>query len=225
MKTSLEHKTIRPGSLRDYSFYYSKRTAPAAKPAKKAKVHSLPIAKILILAAVLAAGYFGFHYAQPANQASGQNVPVITSVAPSGACAGNTLHRFIKVSIAKRQLWACQGAHVAYSTPVITGIAKYASTVTPAGTYKIYSKQQNTVLTGSDQTGSWRDPVSYWMPFLDNQYGTYGFHDATWRDNGQFGTVDPNSDNASHGCVELPLGAAKWLYDWSSVGTTLRIES
>lgn len=49
----------------------------------------------------------------------------------------------------------------------------------PICSYHVYGKQKDTVLTGSDASGSWNDPVSYWMPFLNNQYGTYGFHDAT----------------------------------------------
>jgi lipoprotein-anchoring transpeptidase ErfK/SrfK len=97
--------------------------------------------------------------------------------------------------------------------------------LTPRGTYHIYAKQTDTTLTGSDSTGSWNDPVKYWMPFLDNEHGTYGFHDATWRDNNEFGNVDPNSKDASHGCIELPLGASQWLYEWSPVGTTVTVKN
>ncbi len=100
-----------------------------------------------------------------------------------------------------------------------------ASTLTPRGTFKIYGKIADTVLTGKDETGSWRDPVSYWMPYLDNQYGTYGFHDATWRDNKEFGAIDANSSKASHGCVELPLDTAAWVYSWAGVGTNVTVTS
>jgi lipoprotein-anchoring transpeptidase ErfK/SrfK len=81
------------------------------------------------------------------------------------------------------------------------------------------------VLTGCDTTGCWKDPVYYWMPFLDNQYGSYGFHDATWRADSAFGNINPDSADASHGCVETPLATAKWLYNWDQVGTTVTIES
>lgn len=100
-----------------------------------------------------------------------------------------------------------------------------AADLTPTGTYHIYSKQTDVTLSGSDTTGSWNDPVSYWMPYLYNSYGTYGFHDATWRPDSAFGNISPYSSDGSHGCVELPLATAKWLYDWSYVGTTLTIES
>ncbi len=68
------------------------------------------------------------------------------------------------------------------------------------------------------------DPVHYWMPFLQNKHGIYGFHDATWRSNNDFGNIDPNSKKASHGCVELPLNASSWIYNWAPVGTTVTIK-
>lgn len=62
------------------------------------------------------------------------------------------------------------------------------------------------------------------MPFLDNQYSTYGFDDAIWRADSECGSISLNSEDASHGCVELPLATAKWLYYWSSVGTAVTIQ-
>jgi lipoprotein-anchoring transpeptidase ErfK/SrfK len=133
------------------------------------------------------------------------------------------LSQLIKVSISQRHLWACQYSSVLYDSPVITGIAYLAADTTPTGTYHIYAKETDVTLTGSDSTGSWSDPVSYWMPFLNNKYGTYGFHDATWRAPTDFGNISPDSANASHGCVELPLATAAWLFNWSRIGTTLTI--
>jgi lipoprotein-anchoring transpeptidase ErfK/SrfK len=145
--------------------------------------------------------------------------------ATANHCARNKLDQFVVVSISQRHLWACQGRRALYNTPVVTGIDYLEADKTPTGTYKIYDKQTNVTLAGSDTTGSWSDPVHYWMPFLHNQYGSYGFHDATWRDNSAFGNISPNSADASHGCVELPLGASEWLYTWAQVGATVTIES
>lgn len=143
----------------------------------------------------------------------------------SNACAGNNLNQLVLVSISKRHLWACDYSTVAYSSPVITGMEYLAADLTPTGTYHIYAKETNVYLIGQDSTGSWDDFVHYWMPFLDNQYGAYGFHDATWRPSNAFGNVSPYSSNASHGCVECPLATAAWLYNWTQIGTTVSIES
>lgn len=152
--------------------------------------------------------------------------PVTSQTASSTKyCADNSLPQKLIVSIKQRKMWACNAGKTVYSNPVVTGMQMYAADVTPTGTYKIYDKQTNQELTGSDDTGSWDVHVDYWLPFLQNQYGVYGFHDATWRPNSDFGNIDPSSKNASHGCVEMPLGASKWLYDWAQVGTAVVIES
>ncbi len=150
---------------------------------------------------------------------------VAAAVAQTSVCTANSLSNDVIVSITKRHLWACSGKQQVYQSPVVTGIAYLPADLTPTGTYRVYSKQTNLHLKGSDTTGSWDDPVSYWMPFLHNKYGTYGFHDATWRAASDFGNISPNSANASHGCVELPLATAKWLYSWVNIGTSVTIES
>ena len=151
--------------------------------------------------------------------------PAATKPAASTACASNTLSRLIVVSISQRHLWVCENANQVYDSAVVTGMENLPADLTPTGTYHIYAKETNLYLKGSDSTGSWNDYVNYWMPFLHNQYGSYGFHDATWRPADAFGNISPYSSNASHGCVELPLATAKWLYDWAQVGTTLTINS
>jgi lipoprotein-anchoring transpeptidase ErfK/SrfK len=140
-------------------------------------------------------------------------------------CADTDDAKVILISISQRHLWACADRKEQYDSAVVTGMENLPADLTPRGTFHIYSKQTNLYLTGSDSTGSWHDFVYYWMPFLTNQYGEYGFHDATWRKDGDFGRIDPYSSDASHGCVELPLTTAKWLYAWAVVGTTVVIKT
>jgi len=164
-----------------------------------------------------------------ARRASGtHNVKQVTAVASAprlAPCRKNTDPHLVLVSISQRHLWACDGATQVYDSAVVTGMEKLPADLTPVGTYHIYAKQTGLYLNGSDSTGSWHDYVHYWMPFLDNQYGTYGFHDATWRPNNAFGNISPDSSNASHGCVELPLSTAAWLYNWAAVGTTVTVQA
>lgn len=139
-------------------------------------------------------------------------------------CASNSMDKLLIVSVSERHLWACQRHKAVYDTPVVTGMEFLPADLTPRGTYHIYSKQTDTTLTGADSTGKWSDPVHYWMPFLQNKHGIYGFHDATWRSNSDFGNINPNSRDASHGCVELPLNASSWLYNWAPLGTTVTVK-
>jgi lipoprotein-anchoring transpeptidase ErfK/SrfK len=242
--TSLNHKTIRPGSLVGYSYYHSDRrpvNGGKAFPGTAGRKAWRRWAVVLVLIVVALAGFQLLRGGntpakqQPAAKTSStasspksapvKAAPAAIVPAVTNHCAGNTLGQLVLVSISQRHLWACQGSQSLYDSPVITGMQAHASTLTPTGTYHIYAKHTDITLTGSDVTGSWSDPVQYWMPFLNNQYGIYGFHDATWRADNAFGNVSPDSADASHGCVELPLAASQWLYNWVNIGTAVTIES
>lgn len=163
---------------------------------------------------------------QPLQNSTDSPRATATTVQPKNTpCTGNTASKLIIVSISARHLWACAGSSQQYYSAVVTGMQNLAADLTPTGTYHIYGKQTDLHLKGSDSTGSWDDYVYYWMPFLHNQYGTYGFHDATWRNANDFGNIDPYSSQGSHGCVELPLATAKWIYNWAENGTTVSVVS
>jgi len=144
-------------------------------------------------------------------------------------CATNTTAKLLLVSVSQRRVWACAANRVALSTPVITGNENVASDLTPVGSYLIIKKQTSVHLIGCDvpqhPTDCWNDFVNYDMIFLYNQYGHYDFHDATWRQPNDFGNISPYTSNASHGCVETPLTAMTWIYNWAPVGTTVTVES
>ncbi|MEK7059473.1 MAG: L,D-transpeptidase [Patescibacteria group bacterium] len=241
--SSLEHKTIRPGSLNGFNYYHSDRhpsgstgqSGSTNKAAAKPKKSLLTRRNLLIVATLLFGIWFVFLRSDggagkqvsktPAtNNSTAKPAPAVAAKKPDTHCVNNELDKLILISVSKRHLWACEGSKTVHSSAAITGNQLHDETLTPVGTYKIYAKQTDTVLTGTDVTGSWSRPVQYWMPFLDNVYGTYGFHDATWRPDSEFGRIDPSSDEASHGCIELPLASTKWLYEWSEVGTTVTVE-
>ena len=180
-----------------------------------------PIALIIVgLGGLMAA-----HLVRSIQPPSSVQAQTVTQATPPSACTGNKLANYVLVSISERRMWACSQSTQVYTSPVITGMEKLPADLTPTGTYQISAKEANLFLDGSDSTGSWHDYVYYWLPFLNSQYGTYGFHDATWRPNNAFGNISSNSSNASHGCVEMPLTASKWLFNWAPIGTTVTIES
>ncbi len=196
------------------------------KPSVQTKISrngKLLISLLLLLVIGVGLWWYANQQTGATDLTNGSKVIVVKS--PPDYCAGNSLAQNIIVSISARQLWACAGTRTVYSSAVVTGMEQYPTDLTPTGSYQIYAKETNINLSGSDSTGSWNEFVYYWMPFLDNQYGAYGIHDATWRAANAFGNISPDSSNASHGCVETPLTTAKWLYNWAIVGTTVTIES
>ncbi|MGQ4526746.1 L,D-transpeptidase family protein [Dermabacteraceae bacterium P13136] len=86
------------------------------------------------------------------------------------------------------------------------------ATPTVTGTYSIYLKYDSQTMRGKNADGtSYETPdvpwVSYW-------HRGYAFHGAPWR--GSFGY---SGEQGSHGCVNLPVSEAKWIYDWAPIGT------
>lgn len=201
---------------------YTTTNFAAQRQMPQRKKHSFRKFTVLLAVMLVVGGASWVTYQHNQNTAK----PTVAATTPTkpavNKCAGVTGQLLI-ISISERHLWACDSTKQSYDTPVVTGMQKLEADLTPLGTYHIYQKQTNQTLTGSDSTGSWNDFVYYWEPFLSNQYGIYGFHDATWRKDNEFGAIDPNSMDGSHGCVELPLAAAKWIYNWSVVGTTVSI--
>ena len=119
---------------------------------------------------------------------------------------------YIKISISKQKLWYYKKGTLTYTSNVVTG-QKYVHDTTP-GTYSIRSKARNVYLIGPD----YKSFVNYWMPI----YGAVGLHDATWR--WSFGG-DIYTYNGSHGCVNLPLKTAAYIYNNVPTGTTVKIVS
>lgn len=213
-----------------YGNYYLSMSNPHNKTAKK-KTHKGRNLLIFLFFVVVVVGLvLGYNHAKakptPAkvSQTNATTKVAAKSTPPTvDQCTGNTLDKLILVSISARHLWACDGATIEYSSPVITGMEFLPADLTPVGTYHIYAKLSDTNIIGCDSTGCWNDHVNYYMKFLLNQYGTYGIHDAPWRTAADFGSISPNSPNASHGCVETPTPTGVWLYNWSPIGTTVTV--
>ena len=118
---------------------------------------------------------------------------------------------YIEINLNTQHLWFYKKGELLVSTPFVSGCVA-ENNHTPTGVYKIYGKSADLYLVGP----TWRDWVSYWMPF----YGGYGLHDATWRD--EFGG-DIYLYEGSHGCVNLPLEAAGIIYNNAPIGTRVII--
>ncbi len=196
------------------------------QPSKTSSKKRIPFTRhILFLIVIFAFIIFSltFVISMQSSTSSAPNPNNQAAILGNQYCMSNKLSKLVIVSISRRHLWACNMNQDVFNSAVITGNENLASDLTPVGHYQVFGKYTNQNLIGSNAYTSWDDHVSYWMPFLQNQYGQYGFHDATWRSANEFGNISPYTSNASHGCVECPLTTAAWLYNWVNVGTNVSI--
>jgi lipoprotein-anchoring transpeptidase ErfK/SrfK len=113
--------------------------------------------------------------------------------------------RWIEVNLTNQTLTAWDG-NVAVNTFLVSS-GKW-STQTLPGTFHIYLKLRTARMVGPDYD---TPDVPYTM-YYD---GDFAIHGAYWHNS--FGTP------VSHGCVNLSVPNAAWLFDWASVGTTVKI--
>lgn len=121
------------------------------------------------------------------------------------SAAAATGERWIEVILSQRLLLAHVGNKVVFQT--IVSIGK-PSTPTVKGTFRIYTKLRSTRMRGP----------GYNLPNVPSTmyfYRGYAIHGAYWVK--KFGTM------VSHGCVNVNLADAAWLFNWASVGTRVVI--
>jgi lipoprotein-anchoring transpeptidase ErfK/SrfK len=126
-----------------------------------------------------------------------------------------TTDKLITVDLKSQTLTAWEGGQIKHKTKVSTGMKL---TPTVKGSYKIQRKVPLQDMRGPS-------PYKYLYPngkYLTKNvphsmyfYQGYAIHGAYWHNN--FGVP------ASHGCVNVPLASAEWLFNWASVGTKIEI--
>lgn len=114
---------------------------------------------------------------------------------------------YVEVSIASQSLWCYVNGEVVVSCSIISGKVTSGNS-TPKGIYSITYKETGHQMVGEDYD-VWTD---YWMPFN----GNVGLHDASWRSSFG-GNIYVN--NGSHGCVNMPVWAARAVFGYVQKGT------
>ena len=125
--------------------------------------------------------------------------------------------KYIEINLARQYMWVYQDQKVIFESPITSGAAG-AGFPTVQGLFSVMAKQTNRNLNGYAIGYNYNVFVNYWMPF----FGNYGLHDASWRSS--FGGSDYYY-GGSHGCVNMPLNAAAFLYGWADVGTPVWVHS
>ena len=123
---------------------------------------------------------------------------------------GNGGERWIEVNLSMQYLIAWEGDVPVAETYVSTGREGFE---TPAGTFYVQRKLETDLMTGTIGGEYYNVPDVPSVQYFTE--GGHAIHGAYWHSN--FGAV------MSHGCINLPLDFAYWLYGWSTVGTRIEI--
>lgn len=129
---------------------------------------------------------------------------VAPNVPPVVAGPGNGVH-WLDVDLSQQRMYAYEGDTLVNSFIVSTGTWQ---TPTVVGSFKVWVKLRASDMSGP---GYYLPDVPYVMYF----YKDYGIHGTYWHNN--FGTP------MSHGCVNLSIPDAEWVYNFSSVGTVVNV--
>ncbi|MCX6743474.1 MAG: L,D-transpeptidase family protein, partial [Candidatus Parcubacteria bacterium] len=120
--------------------------------------------------------------------------------------------KIIKIDLSKQKLFAYSNGVLEKEFIISTGKWKYP---TPVGNFKIQTKFVKTDMVhnyGPDNPDNYNLPN---VPDVMYFYKGYAIHGAYWH--WKFGS------RVSHGCVNLKLKDAKWLYDWTPLNTPVNI--
>jgi lipoprotein-anchoring transpeptidase ErfK/SrfK len=126
-----------------------------------------------------------------------------------------TTDKLITVNLGSQTLTAWDKGQIAHQTKVSTGMNL---TPTIKGSFKIYYKTPLQDMRGLSPYKNIYPTGRYLVKNVPNVmyfYQGYAIHGAYWHNN--FGRV------ASHGCVNVPLASAAWLYNFANVGTIVEV--
>ena len=117
--------------------------------------------------------------------------------------------RWIDVDLSTQTLRAFEGNELIFETLISSGLA---NTPTVTGQFRIWLRYESQTMDGS-QLGYdyYLENVPYVMYF----YEDYALHGAYWHSN--FGTP------MSHGCVNMDISDAQWVYSWAGEGTVVNV--
>jgi len=121
-----------------------------------------------------------------------------------------TTEKMITVDTGSQRLYAWEGGQIQNEFIVSTGM-RYTPTI--KGSFKIQRK-----VPLQDMRGYYPPYEPYFIKDVPNVmyfYGAYAIHGTHWHN--KFGY------RASHGCVNLKLADAQWLFDWAQIGTRVEV--
>lgn len=117
---------------------------------------------------------------------------------------GVTTGRWIDVNLAEQTLAVYDNSQLVFATVIATGLQPFW---TRPGLFQIYLKKEAETMRNNDPTDYYYLDNVPWTMYFDKARALHG---AYWRT--QFGFPQ------SHGCVNLSVGDAHWLFNWAHEG-------
>jgi len=120
---------------------------------------------------------------------------------------GVTSDRWIEINLYEQTLAVYDQRQLVFATIIASGAEPFW---TRPGLFQIYEKHETTPMTGSfeaDRSDAYYLEDVPWTMYFDKARALHG---AYWRAKMGF--------PQSHGCVNLTVGDAHWLYNWGQIG-------
>ncbi len=125
--------------------------------------------------------------------------------APEGVDTG----RWIDINLEQQSIAVYENNELIFASLIATGLDNLW---TRPGLFQIYEKHETTAMSGdfSGGTGGYYYLADVpWTMYYDQARAIHG---AYWRQKQFFGY------QGSHGCVNLSIGDARWMYEWAVLG-------
>jgi lipoprotein-anchoring transpeptidase ErfK/SrfK len=159
-----------------------------------------PLASAVLVVAMMGTGLLFPPILQPARADSSESIAVqVESLRQSE-------QRWIQIDLSSQRLFAWEGGTPVHAVIVSTGKPE---TPTRTGVFEIQSMHPLARMQGAD----YDVPDVPWTMYYD---GGYAIHGAYWHDD--FGTP------VSHGCVNVAVDHAEWLFNWADLGTPVIVQ-
>ena len=118
--------------------------------------------------------------------------------------------KWVDVNLTDSTLTAYEGTTQVHGPILINHGGVGHETIT--GTYRVYLKREKQDM-GCTPDWPYCEKDVPWIAYWHKDYALHG---APWVNEFGIGT-----DESSHGCVNIPVEDAHWIYDWVAVGTTV----
>ena len=120
--------------------------------------------------------------------------------------------KWVDISLSDNSVTAYVGGKVAGGPFYMVPGAPETPTI--VGTFHVYLKYDVQTMRGENADGTKYETEG--VPWVTYFSGGYAMHGAPWRSS--FGW---SGYGGSHGCVNMPVDAAKFIYDWTDMGDTV----